>query len=188
VRGSDEIRTARLLMRPWRENDNDPFAAMNADPRVMEYFPALLSPAESAASADRIRRHWTDHGYGLWVIEIPGEFSFIGFVGLSRPNFEAHFTPCVEVGWRLAAEHWGRGYATEAARAALRVGFGELSLDEIVSFTTAANRRSVRVMERLGMRRSPEDDFDHPKLVEGHPLRRHILYRLHRSSLDPRGR
>ena len=151
---------------------------MNADPVVMEYFPSTLSRSESDASVDRIEAHFAKHGFGLWAVEIPGVTAFAGFVGPSIPAFEAHFTPCVEVGWRLAREYWGKGYATEGARAALRFGFGQLGLIEIVSFTTPAHARSRRVMERIGMQRSPADDFDHPLLPPGHPMRRHVLYRL----------
>jgi RimJ/RimL family protein N-acetyltransferase len=173
------IRTDRLVLRPWTRADREPFAAMNADPRVMEYFPALLSRAESDATADRIERHFEERGFGLWGVEVPGEASFIGYVGLMVPAFEAPFMPCVEVGWRLAQAHWGLGYATEGARAALRQGC-ELGLTEVVSMTVLANRRSRRVMEKLGMKRDPADDFDHPRLPPGSPLRRHILYRLSR--------
>jgi RimJ/RimL family protein N-acetyltransferase len=174
------VQTDRLLLRPWRDDDLPPFALMCADARVMQHFPALLSHAESDAAAGRIREHWTEHGFGLWAIELPGVAPFIGFVGLMSPSFEAHFTPCVEVGWRLAPEHWGRGYATEGARAALSFGWETLRLEEIVSMTVLANARSWRVMERLGMKRDPADDFDHPRVPEGHAMRRHILYRLRR--------
>lgn len=180
------IDTPRLRLRPWREADLPAFAAMNADPKVMEFFPKPLSPAESDALAARIRENFARRGFGLWAVEVPGVADFIGFVGLSVPGFSAHFTPCVEIGWRLAHEHWGRGYATEAARASLEFGFGRLPLDEIVSFTTATNRRSQAVMERIGMTRTPDDDFDHPALSEGHPLRRHVLYRIGRESLNQR--
>ena len=151
---------------------------MNADPRVMEHFPAALSRVESDALAARIDEHFAGHGFGLWAVEIPGVAPFAGFVGLSVPGFQAHFTPCVEVGWRLAADHWGGGYATEGARAALAFGFDALELDEIVSFTTAGNLPSRRVMHRIGMRHDTGDDFDHPALPDGHPLRRHVLYRI----------
>ena len=171
------IETARLRLRPWRDADLEPFAALNANPRVMEFFPSLLSREQSDAVATRIRNHFVQHGFGLWAVEVPELAPFIGFVGLAVPSFEAHFTPCVEIGWRLACEHWGRGYATESAAAALEFGFSELGLDEIVSFTTRTNQRSMRVMERIGMTRRPEDDFDHPALAEDHPLRRHVLYR-----------
>jgi RimJ/RimL family protein N-acetyltransferase len=150
---------------------------MNADPAVMEFFLKPLDRAESDATAARIRDHFACRGFGPWAVEVPGVAEFIGFVGLSVPTFQAHFTPCVEIGWRLARDHWGRGYATEAARAALEFGFGQLALGEIVSFTTALNLRSQRVMQRIGMTRSPADDFDHPAVPEGHPLRRHVLYR-----------
>jgi RimJ/RimL family protein N-acetyltransferase len=169
--------TPRLRLRPWRDEDLPAFAAINADPRVMEFFPRPLDRAASDALAARIRDHFARRGFGLWAVEVPGAAGFIGFVGLSVPTFEAHFTPCVEIGWRLACPHWGRGYATEAARACLDFGFGPLGLGEIVSFTVPANRRSRGVMERIGMTRSPADDFDHPALPEGHPLRRHVLYR-----------
>jgi RimJ/RimL family protein N-acetyltransferase len=174
------IRTSRLVLRPWREADLAPFAALNADPAVNEYLPGPMVRAESDAMAGRIAAHFERHGFGLWAVEIPGVALFVGFVGLAVPPFEAHFTPCVEVGWRLARDAWGHGYATEGARAALAHGFGRLGLAEIVSMTVPANARSRRVMERIGMGRSAEDDFDHPRLPVGHPLRRHVLYRLRR--------
>jgi RimJ/RimL family protein N-acetyltransferase len=167
-------------LRRWRNADRAPFAAMNADPRVMEHFPAVLSREESDERIERFRAHFDRHGYAQWAVEIPEVTPFAGFVGLSVPAFEAHFTPTVEVGWRLAAEYWGHGYATEGARAALEFGFTELKLSEIVSFTVPANVRSRRVMERLGMTHDPGDDFDHPGLADGHPLRRHVLYRIRR--------
>jgi len=172
-----EIRTDRLLLRRWLPDDRTPFARLNADPRVMEFFPAALSRAESDAVADHMEAHFERHGFGLWAVEIPGITPFVGFVGLSIPLFEAHFTPCVEIGWRLGADHWNRGYATEGARAALAFGFTSLKLEEIVSFTVPANIRSRRVMEKISMTHSGSDDFDHPVLPEGHPLRRHVLYR-----------
>jgi RimJ/RimL family protein N-acetyltransferase len=180
------LRTSRLLLRAWRDEDIAPFAEMSADPAVMEYLLPLsdrwLSPEAWAA---RKRAHWDEHGFGQWVVEIPGEASFIGVVGLETVGYEAPFTPAVEAAWRLAQPYWGHGYATEAARAALDYGFGELGLDEIVALTVPANRRSRRVMERLGMTRSPEDDFDHPRVPAG-PLRRHVLYRLRNpSQLSP---
>jgi RimJ/RimL family protein N-acetyltransferase len=175
-----ELRTERLLLRQWRDEDLGPFAALNADPETMRYFPQLPSREESDQLAELSRRRIDEQGWGLWAVEIVGGASFIGFVGLSRPSFEAHFTPAVEVGWRLAREHWGHGYATEAGRAALAHGFDELGLDEIVSFTSELNEPSWRVMERLGMRRDPADDFEHPRVPIGHPLRLHVLYRLSR--------
>ena len=168
----------RVCLRRWRDEDRDAFAAMNSDARVMEFFAGHLSRAESDAMVDRIEKHFGEHGFGLWAIEVSGVAPFIGFAGLTWARFSAPFTPCVEAGWRLAFEHWGRGYATEAARLALAHGFGTLALSEIVSFTSATNLRSRAVMERLGMRRDPAEDFDYPSFPEGHPLRRHVLYRL----------
>ena len=175
-----EPRTERLRLRRWQPADREPFAALNADPRVMEYFPCVLSRAESDALADRIEAHFSDHGFGLWALELAGVARFAGFVGLAWVRFESRFTPSVEIGWRLARAHWGRGYATEAAGAALAFGFERLGLDEIVSFTVPGNTRSLRLMERIGMVRDPGDDFEHPGLPAGHPLRRHVLYRLRR--------
>jgi RimJ/RimL family protein N-acetyltransferase len=146
----------------------------------MEYFPSALDRTESDAFADRIQAGFIANGYGLWAVELPGEAEFIGYVGLAPANFEAHFTPAVEVGWRLARNHWGRGLASEAARAAVADGFNRVALAEIVSFTVPANTRSVRVMERLGMTHDRNDDFDHPRLPVGHRLRRHVLYRIKR--------
>ena len=172
------LQTPRLLLRPWRESDLLPFAEMNADPRVMEYFPNRLSRSESDALVAHIQAHFQQHGFGLWALEVVGRAPFIGFTGLSIPKFQAHFTPCVEIGWRLSAEYWGHGYATEAARAVLDFGFHQLGLKEIVSFTVPANQRSRRVMERLSFTHIPEDDFEHPSLPAGHPFKRHVLYRL----------
>lgn len=168
------IETERLLLRPWRATDRDPFAALNADPTVMEFFPSTLTRADSDALADRAAATLDDQGWGLWAVEVKGGPDFIGFTGLAVPTFETDFTPCVEVGWRLAASQWGRGYAPEAARAAVHRGFHTLGLDEIVSFTSVVNHRSQRVMEKIGMTRAGE--FDHPALLH-HPLTRHVLYR-----------
>ncbi len=151
---------------------------MNADPRVAEYLPTPLSRGESEAFVTRVEAHFKKHGFGLWAVEVLENHRLAGYVGLMRPRFEAHFTPCVEVGWRLAVEHWGKGYATEGARAAIAYGFDVIGLREILSWTVPANMRSRRVMEKLGMTRDPADDFDHPLLPEGHPLRRHVLYRI----------
>ena len=153
---------------------------MNADARVMEFFRSRLDRVESDAMVDRIETHFSEHDFGLWAIEVPDVAPFIGFTGLAVARFSAAFTPCVEVGWRLAFEHWGQGYATEAARLALGYGFATLGLPEIVSFTSVANHRSRAVMERLGMHHDPSEDFDHPSLPEGYHLRRHVLYRLGR--------
>jgi len=176
-----EIRTARLLMRRWRAEDRPAFASLNADPRVMEFLPKTLSREESDATVDRIETHFAEHGFGLWAVEIPGVTPFAGFIGLAIPRFTAPCMPCVEIGWRLAAEYWNRGYATEGARAVLDYGFGPLGLAEIVSFTVPDNIRSRRVMEKIGMSRSPAEDFDHPLLPPGHRLRRHVLYRVRKS-------
>jgi RimJ/RimL family protein N-acetyltransferase len=170
-----QLQTERLILRRWRTGDRQPFAALNADARVMEYFPRLLSLQESDALVSRIDEHFERHGFGLWAVEIPGVVDFAGFAGLSIPRFVAPFTPCVEIGWRLATECWGHGFATEAARAALAFGFGELGLREIVSFTVPQNLRSRRVMEKIGMTYDPADDFDHPGVGT-----RHVLYRLAR--------
>ncbi len=178
----EALRTARLLLRDWRDDDLAPFAALNAHPEVTRYLPAPLSRAESDALALRIRRELLECGYGLWAVESPGEAPFLGFVGLAAPAFDAPFTPCVEVGWRLAWPFWGKGYATEAARAVLSHAFGPLGLREVVSFTTEANLASRRVMEKLGMRRDPREDFEHPSLRPGHPLRPHVLYRIRREA------
>jgi len=175
-----ELRSERLLLRQWREDDLEPFAALNADPRVMEFFVSRLSRAQSEAMVERIRRHFVERGFGLWAVEVPGLAPFAGFVGLKYPHLPAPLVPAVEVGWRLAFEHWGHGYATEAARAVLAAGFNRLGLDEIVSITTTTNVRSRQVMEKLGLRHAPADDFDHPSIAEGHPFRRHVLYRLSR--------
>lgn len=177
----------RLLLRGWRDADLAPFAALNAHPEVMRYFPGLLSIQESAAFVSRAMRGWAADGFGLWAIERSEDGAFLGFAGLAVPRFDAPFMPAVEVGWRLARHAWGSGYATEAARAALAFGFETAGLDRVVSFTSPANVRSSRVMERLGMTHDPADDFDHPRLPPGHWLRRHVLYRLRRAEWE-RGR
>ena len=174
------ISTERLVLRSFSDADRAPFAAMNADPEVMAHFPSRLTGEESDAFVDRILARWETDGHGLWAVEPRDDGAFLGFVGLAAPGFDAAFTPCVEVGWRLARHAWGHGFATEAGRAALGFGFETLALDEIVSFTTVANVRSRAVMERLGMRRDRADDFDHPNLPAGHPQRPHVLYRLRR--------
>lgn len=172
------LSTPRLLLRRWRAEDREPFYRINSDPHVMLFFPACLTRAESNAALDRMEAHFVEHGFGLWAAELIETGELAGFIGLSMPRFTAHFTPCVEIGWRLAVEFWGRGLATEGAREAMRYGFEKARLSEIVSFTVAQNLRSIRVMEKLGMRRDKAGDFDHPSIAEGHPLRRHVLYRL----------
>lgn len=174
------IRTPRLLLRGWQEADREPFAAINADPEVMEYLPSTLTREESDAFVDRAQALLEAEDHGLWALEVRATGQLIGCTGLAHPSFQAAFTPCTEVGWRLARDAWGHGYATEAAHAALRVGFGTLGLAEVVSFAAVGNARSRAVMARLGMSHNPAEDFDHPSLPEGHPLRRHVLYRLTR--------
>jgi RimJ/RimL family protein N-acetyltransferase len=179
------LASERLLMRPWRPEDRAQFAALNADPRVTATLAGPMTTEASNALADRIATHIETHGWGLWALEIPGKADFIGFAGLSRPSFEAPFTPCVEIGWRLAYEHWGHGYATEAGRVALSFGFTVLDLPEIVSFTTVTNQRSRDVMDRIGLSYDPTADFDHPMLAADHPLLRHVLYRKQKTKPAP---
>jgi len=174
------IESARLLLRAWKECDKEPFARINADPRVMEFMPCCLSEAESNLAADRIKKHFAMHGFGLYAVELQADGVFIGFIGLQVPRFQTHFTPCVEIGWRLASDCWGKGLATEGASAVARHAFSALGLASLVSFTVPANIRSRRVMEKIGMSHNPAEDFDHPNLPEGHALRRHVLYRLAR--------
>jgi RimJ/RimL family protein N-acetyltransferase len=174
------IETERLRLRRWESADREPFAQINGDPRVMEFFARVLTRAESDRMLDGIQAHFRAHGFGLYALELRQEPGLIGFAGLAVPSFEAHFTPCVEIGWRIAAGYWGRGLATEAARAVLGQAFGGLGLDGLVSFTVPANVRSRRVMEKIGMTHDAGDDFDHPHLPSSHPFRRHVLYRLHR--------
>jgi len=181
-----ELRTERLLLRRWRDSDLDPFAAINADPVVMEhFFHGVRTRAETADFIGRIEQEFERRGFGLWAVEAFGVASFIGFVGLHEAVFEAPFTPAVEVGWRLARAHWGQGYATEAARAAVAFGFEQAGLAEIVSFTNVSNLRSQRVMERIGMTRDPLGNFDHPAVPPGHPIRPHVLYRIRRAAGPP---
>ncbi len=172
------VRTKRLILRPWQEADLEPFAKLNADPRVREYFPGTLSRHESDASVKLMSNHIEKCGWGFWAASLIETGEFIGMIGLEDVHFQAHFTPAVEIGWRLAFDYWGKGYATEGAQAALEYGFETLNLEEIVSFTTVKNMRSRQVMEKIGMHHDSNDDFDHPKLPEGHALRRHVLYRL----------
>lgn len=184
-----ELRTERLVLRQWRDDDVDVFVEMGLDPAVMEYFPGTMSEEQSRETAGRFRDALEERGWGLWAMEARDggalDGRFLGFTGLAVPRFEAAFTPAVEVGWRLTPAAWGRGYATEAARACVAYGFGELELDEIVSFTTETNVRSRAVMERLRMTHDPADDFDHPALP-GHRLQRHVLYRLAASRFQDR--
>jgi RimJ/RimL family protein N-acetyltransferase len=176
-----EFTTSRLRLRQWRDEDREPLARLNADPRVMEFFPTLLDRATSDAMFARIQSKMLDNGWGWWAVEIEDTQEFIGFVGLNTPAPELPCFPCVEVGWRLAYDYWGRGYASEAARGALSVGFEQLDLDEIVSFTAVCNLRSRAVMERLNMKKDPAT-FLHPSIPPQHPLAEHCLYRLSRET------
>ncbi len=173
-----ELSTARLQLRAWRAEDLAPFAALNADPEVMQFMPARLSRADSDAFAAACQGQLERDGFGLWAVEVRGTAPFIGYVGLKAPSFVAPFTPCTEIGWRLARASWGHGYATEAARACLEFAFASLALPEVVSFTVPANRRSRAVMQRLGMSEDTDGAFEHPRLPAGHPLRHHLLYRI----------
>jgi RimJ/RimL family protein N-acetyltransferase len=175
-----ELKTIRLILREWTAADREPFARMNADPCVMEYLGEPLSREQSDEVVDRIEMHFRKRGFGLRAAELAESGDFIGFIGLAVPAFEAAFTPCVEIGWRLAAEYWGAGLATEGAREIVRYAFEELKLPELVSLAAIENERSRRVMVKLGMTHDPAENFDHPKLPAGHPLRRHVLYRLMR--------
>jgi RimJ/RimL family protein N-acetyltransferase len=172
------IETERLLLRPWQKEDLKPFASLNADPRVMEFMPKVLTEAESDAMAEKIQENFAKDGFGYYAAVIKNTGEFIGYVGLKKVEFEAFFTPCVEIAWRLAFHAWGKGYCNEAAKAVLKEGFTKLGLKEIVSFTVPGNLRSRKVMERLGMVRDPKEDFHHPKLPLDHPLSLHVLYRL----------
>lgn len=175
-----ELESARLLLRQWRDEDLPEFAAMCADPQVMRYFPAPLSRLESASLIGRVRGHFAEHGFGLWALERKDTGAFIGFTGLGVVGFDAPFTPATEIGWRLAREHWGLGYASEAAWTALRCGFDRLPLKEVVSFTSETNLPSQKVMQAIGMHHDSADDFEHPTLAVDHPLRHHVLYRITR--------
>jgi RimJ/RimL family protein N-acetyltransferase len=174
------LKTERLILREWNATDREPFARMNADARVMEYLGERMSRERSDEVADRIEAHFRAHGFGLCAAELAEGGEFIGFIGLAVPTFEAAFTPCVEIGWRLAAEYWGAGLATEGGREIVRYAFEELGLPELVSLTAIRNERSRRVMTKLGMRHDAAENFDHPRVPVGDPLRRHVLYRLRR--------
>ncbi len=175
------IPTERLILRHWKKSDLKPFAAMNADPNVREYFPNLLTPNESDESVTIYQNEIEEKGFGLWVVELKSNGDFLGMCGLHNVAFQSHFTPCVEIGWRLAASHWGKGYATEAAQESLRFAFEQLNLPEVVAFTATENWRSRRVMEKLSMHRNADDDFDHPKIEHPHPHRKQVLYRILKS-------
>ena len=173
------IRTSRLLLRPWRVEDYGPYADLNADPEVRRWWPkGTLSRSESDEQADALRGHIEKHGFGFWAVELPGVAQFIGFVGLQHVDADMPFAPAVEAGWRIARRHWGRGYATEGALAALADGFGRLGLSEIMAYAVVDNAPSRRVMERIGMVRDAAEDFDHPFRRPDDPLRRHVIYRV----------
>ena len=178
---TDSITTERLLLRRWCEDDREPFAEMMADPEFNRYMPGPFDRSESDAMIERFEEHFKIEGFGMWALELPGQVPFIGCTGLTVPRTDLPFCPCVEIGWRIVSQFWNHGYATEAAKASLQFGFEQLGLDEIVSFTVADNLASRRVMEKIGMSRDTEGDFEHPALAEGHPLRPHILYRKQRS-------
>jgi len=170
----------RVLLRQWEDRDCLSFAELNADPVAMRFFPSTLTREESDAVVDRLRAVIAKNGWGFWCLEIDGRCA--GFTGLNVPTFDAPFMPAIEIGWRMLPRYWGRGYATEAARLALEYCFDVLKADEILAFTAPANARSRAVMQRLGMRRDIEGDFDHPRVAVGHPLRRHVLYRISQPS------
>lgn len=178
------IKTERLILRQWCEKDLEPFARLNADPRVMEHFPALLSREESDEMVKRMSDLIQTNGWGFMAASLAETGEFIGFIGINNVNFSAPFVPAVEIGWRLATTYWGKGYATEGALGCLSYGFNTLKLPEIVAFTTTQNFRSMAVMERIGMHRDPAEDFEHPRVAEGHPMRRHVLYRLGRDEFQ----
>jgi RimJ/RimL family protein N-acetyltransferase len=165
----------RITLRQWKDSDLEMYASMNSDPEVMRFFPRPLTREESALSLARQRARIEERGWGLWVVDVDGTFA--GFTGLAEPKFKAHFTPCVEIGWGLRREFWGQGVAFAAAQQAMAYAFSKLRLSEIVSFTAEINLRSRRLMERLGFSHDPRENFDHPEIAEGHPLRGHVLYR-----------
>lgn len=171
------FQTERLILRPWKDEDLIPFAKMNADPRVREFFPSTLNKEASDAEAKRIIDHYDQYGWTLWAVSTD-KTNFIGFIGLIHVPYKAFFTPAVEIGWRLDVDYWGKGYATEGAKACLTYGFKDLNLNEIVALTTVNNIRSRKVMEKIGMHHNPNEVFDHPKLPKGHPLIKHVLYRI----------
>jgi RimJ/RimL family protein N-acetyltransferase len=179
------VQTERLLLRQWKESDFEPFADLNADPDVMKHFPKMLAREETCALIEKIEKRFKEDSFSLWAVEIIDSGDFIGFVGLWRPQFEAHFTPCVEIGWRLAKRFWGNGYAPEAALLALQYGFENVGLDEIVALTATSNNNSMRVMEKIGMTRNVHDNFKHPYLEDGHPLQEHVLYRIKKCEFKP---
>ena len=176
----DRLETPRLILRRWRPGDHAAFAELNADPEVMRHFPATVDRAGSDGMIARIEKGFDHLGYGLYAVEVKGGSPFVGYVGLMPVRAPNPLAPAVEIGWRLARRAWGRGYASEAARACLDLAFDHLGLDEVVSFTAVANAPSRAVMARIGLRADPSRDFDHPALEMGHPLRRHVLHAITR--------
>jgi len=172
------LKTKRLILRPWKEEDLEPFARLNADPRVMEYLPTVLTKKQSEATLKSSQAHIEKYGWGKWAVTLLDTGELIGRIGLGEVDFQANFTANIELGYRLAFEHWGKGYASEGAAECLKFGFETLNLSEIVSFTAIQNMRSRRIMEKVGMYHDSKGDFDHPQLPEGHPLRRYVLYRI----------
>lgn len=173
-----QLETERLILRKWKEADLEPFCKITSDPEVRRYYPGVLTADETKALVTKVEAHFNKESFGLFALELKSTGEFIGYTGLMKPTIQAHFMPCVEIGWQLSKKHWGNGYAPEAAAKALEDGFVRIGLDEIVSFTTVSNDKSIRVMQKLQMTRNPKDDYSHPALPEGHPLKPHVLFRL----------
>lgn len=182
------LTTPRLILRPWKETDLPYFTALNADPRVMEYFPSTKTSEETFQEYQRICNYISEFGWGFWAAELKESGQFIGFIGIKNVTFETAFTPAVEIGWRLAYDFWGKGYAPEGAQAALDFGFNTLNLQEIVSFTPTSNARSQSVMRKIGMVYHPNESFEHPWLPKGHPLSTHVLYRISKKENNEKNR
>jgi RimJ/RimL family protein N-acetyltransferase len=185
--GVPRLTTERLLLREWRDSDRAPYAALNGDPEVMRHYPSPLTAEQSDEMVDRMISTWRDRGFGLWAVERTDTGDFIGYIGLFSPSWEAEFTPCVEIGWRLAKAHWGNGFAPEGATCVLDWAFANLDLpgDRVLSFTTVGNTNSQRVMQKIGLTRDPDLDFDHPLLPDWND-RRHVVYRIDREQHDKR--
>jgi RimJ/RimL family protein N-acetyltransferase len=173
-----QLETDRLILRSWRDSDFDPMAIIDQDANVCEFLPKIGDRESTATMIQRIIKHDIEHGFSLYAVELKATHEMIGFIGLISPSFDAHFTPAVEIGWRLASHHWNEGYATEGAKAVLHHAFVDLNLERVVSFTVVDNQRSRRVMEKIGLHHNREDDFDHPKLAQDSPLKRHVLYQV----------
>ena len=177
--GIHQLQTSRLILRNWKQNDIEPFAILNSDPRVCEFLPNVLSQEETLTSVIKIQSHFKKHAFGLFAVELISTKTFIGFVGLKYFSFDSHFTPSVELAWRLSWKNWGQGLATEAAQKVTQYGFETLGLPEILAITAKNNQGSRRVMEKLGMFTNEDENFLHPQLEYSHPLAEHILYRFH---------